>query len=189
VAREDFRQDLFYRLNVVPIIVPPLREHAEDIPVLADQFCRRFARKHGVNVHGLSEAANRALVAHPWPGNVRELQNVLERAVILCGDSTLLEPQHLGLGRDTLMSRPVAAPTTSMAATAASGPAAAPEAGPITLAELEKRHILATIERLGHNRTQAARALDISVRTLRNKLTEYGWKDQEEGEEPTNAVA
>ena len=181
VERQEFRQDLFYRLNVVPVIVPPLRQHREDIPVLADQFCKRFARKHGVDVHGLNDAAMKALVAHTWPGNVRELQNVLERAVILCGDSGLLEPQHLGFGKDLGAARP-----------AAPAPAAATGNLP-TLAEVEKRHILAAMEKFDSNRTHAARALDISVRTLRNKLTEYGWKDGDDTEEatpePANAVA
>ncbi|MFM1768670.1 MAG: hypothetical protein RJA22_1199 [Verrucomicrobiota bacterium] len=194
VERQEFRQDLFYRLNVVPIIVPALREHREDIPVLAEQFCRRFARKHGSNVRGLSPAAVQALTAHSWPGNVRELQNVLERAVILSGDSTLLEPEHFGLGRDTLGgAHPGAHPgahaglspsaATPAAAAAAARPAAATPAGDaLTLAEVEKQHILAAIEKFGNNRTHAARALDISVRTLRNKLTEYGWKDAEVNE-------
>src|SRR5580704_2936525 len=96
VERKEFRQDLFFRLNVVPIQVPPLRDRREDIPFLAQQFMQRFARKHGVRARGLSDASLAALTAHHWPGNVRELQNVIERAVILCGESGLLETEHLG---------------------------------------------------------------------------------------------
>src|SRR6266436_2350501 len=99
VARKEFRQDLFFRLNVVPIFVGPLRERKEDIGLLADQFRQRFARKHGIEVHGISNACSAALQKHDWPGNVRELQNVIERAVILCNEGGILEPTHLGLGQ------------------------------------------------------------------------------------------
>ena len=98
VEKKEFRQDLFFRLNVVPVHVPPLRERAEDVPLLAEEFMRRFARKHGVHVKGFTDAAVRVMKNHNWPGNVRELQNVVERAVILCGDNGMLEPEHLGLG-------------------------------------------------------------------------------------------
>jgi DNA-binding NtrC family response regulator len=94
VERKEFRQDLFFRLNVVPIMLSPLREHKEDIALLAENFRQRFARKHGVDVRSISPACMQALQNHSWPGNVRELQNVLERAVILCND-TVLEPVHL----------------------------------------------------------------------------------------------
>jgi DNA-binding NtrC family response regulator len=96
VERKEFRQDLFFRLNVVPITVPPLRERMEDIPLLAEQFVRRFARKHGVPVSGMSSTCLAAMQKHYWPGNVRELQNVIERAVILCGEGGELEMSHLG---------------------------------------------------------------------------------------------
>src|SRR6516164_1377011 len=96
VEKKEFRQDLFFRLNVVPIPVPPLRERAEDVPFLAEEFMRRYARKHGVNVQGFSKEALKVLNNHSWPGNVRELQNVVERAVILCGENGVLEPETLG---------------------------------------------------------------------------------------------
>src|SRR5436190_2246132 len=101
VDRKEFRQDLFFRLNVVPICIAPLREHKEDIPLLADQFRQRFARKHGMEVVGVSSACMKALEHHSWPGNVRELQNVIERAVILCSEGSTLEPEHLGLAANT----------------------------------------------------------------------------------------
>src|SRR5690349_6703904 len=84
VEKKEFRQDLYFRLNVVPIHVPPLRERIEDVPFLSDEFMRRFSRKHGCHIKGFSEDALKMLSAHAWPGNVRELQNVVERAVILC---------------------------------------------------------------------------------------------------------
>ena len=166
VEKKEFRQDLFFRLNVVPIRVPPLRDHREDVPFLAEEFMRRFARKHGVHIKGFTDNATQLLKNHSWPGNVRELQNVVERAVILCGDNGMLEPDHLGLA--------IAEPAASPAAT----PSATPEIpgqhnGFPTLAELEKRHIFAALDHCKGNRTHAAKLLDVSIRTLRNKLHEY----------------
>jgi len=86
VEKKEFRQDLFFRLNVVPIQVPPLRERMDDVPYLAEMFMQRMTRKHGVRVTGISGECLAAMKAHSWPGNVRELQNVVERAVILCPD-------------------------------------------------------------------------------------------------------
>jgi DNA-binding NtrC family response regulator len=168
VEKKEFRQDLYFRLNVVPIHVPPLRERIEDVPFLSEEFMRRFGRKHGVHVKGFSEEAMRQLKAHSWPGNVRELQNVIERAVILCGENGILEPEHLGL---TMGQQPAAAviPAT---VTAASAPATVGGALP-SLAEMEKRHILAALDQCKGNRTHAAKLLDVSIRTLRNKLHEY----------------
>ncbi len=181
VERKEFRQDLFFRLNVVPIHVPPLRERKEDVPFLSKQFMQRFARKHGVRVKGISNDCLAALSAHHWPGNVRELQNVIERAVILCGDSGLLEPEHLGFSpRPAAAPAPVAAPspvaTTSVPTPSPDAVAASAEVAvdPPSLAEIEKRHILAVLEKTGQNRTHAAKLLGISVRTLRNKLSDYG---------------
>jgi DNA-binding NtrC family response regulator len=186
VERKEFRQDLYFRLNVVPIHIAPLREHKEDVPYLAGQFMPRFARKHGVRVHGFSDDCMAVLKAHHWPGNVRELQNVIERAVILCGDAGLLEPEHLGFSPQTAASAPSpgfsASPAPTPAAAAASAPSAPAETGPLSLFELEKRHILSLMEKTA-SRTAAAKVLGISIRTLRNKLKEYGvhHKDDEEG--------
>jgi DNA-binding NtrC family response regulator len=176
VEKKEFRQDLFFRLNVVPIHVPSLRERREDVPGLAEEFMRRFARKHGVRVRGFSEDALKALSAHSWPGNVRELQNVVERAVILCSENGVLEPEHLGIAK----SAPAA--TGAMAATAAAdsdSPAATSAGTAIPLAELEKRHILAVLEQCKGNRTHAAKILGVSIRTLRNKLHEYNGTDSD----------
>ncbi|MGO8698642.1 MAG: sigma-54-dependent transcriptional regulator [Limisphaerales bacterium] len=175
VERKEFRQDLFFRLNVVPIHVPPLREHKEDVSHLARQFMPRFARKHGVRVRGISSECMEALEAHRWPGNVRELQNVVERAVILCGDGEMLERDLLGL---TQQSSPM--PSPAAVAPAMPAPAVAqPVPEIVSLAELEKRHILSIMEKAA-SRTQAAKDLGISIRTLRNKLNDYGVKTKEE---------
>ncbi len=161
VERKEFRQDLYYRLNVVPIHVPALRDRAEDVPLLAEEFMRRFSRKHGVHVRSVSAECFRTLMAHSWPGNVRELQNVVERAVILCPDGEDLRPEHLGF-------------SNAAALPAASSPLNGYATPELTLPELEKLHILATLERCGGNRTHAAKRLGIAVRTLRNKLHEFG---------------
>ncbi|MBI2925694.1 MAG: sigma-54-dependent Fis family transcriptional regulator [Verrucomicrobia bacterium] len=177
VARKEFRQDLFFRLNVVPIHVAPLRERREDVPVLAGQFLPRFARKHGSRARGLSDACLAALSAHDWPGNVRELQNVIERAVILGGDSVLIEPKHLGF---TPRQEPVLPAATTVAA-GADSPGGTARFEPLPLAEIEKRHILAMLEHAKGNRTHAARFLQIGLRTLRNKLNEYGVSPKSDG--------
>ena len=166
VEKKEFRQDLYFRLNVVPIHVPPLRERMEDVPFLSEEFMRRFSRKHGVPIKGLSDEAVRALQGHSWPGNVRELQNVIERAVILCGENGILEPEHLGLTGAPL---PVSAKPATMEQPSA--PIAIGSLPP--LAEMEKRHILAALDQCKGNRTHAAKLLDVSIRTLRNKLHEY----------------
>ncbi len=191
VERKEFRQDLFFRLNVVPIQVPPLRERKVDVPFLARQFMPRFARKHGVRPRGFSDECMAVLEAHRWPGNVRELQNVIERAVILCGDGAMLDPEHLGFSAQASAPAPVNVPSIQAAATVtAPAPSPSPatpttaEGEPISLFELEKRHILSVLEKTP-SRTAAAKVLGISIRTLRNKLKEYGFqqKDEEEGGE------
>jgi DNA-binding NtrC family response regulator len=163
VEKKEFRQDLFFRLNVVPVWVPPLRERREDIQMLATEFMRRLGRKHGVHVKGFTDASLRVLNEHSWPGNVRELQNVVERAVILCGENGMLEPEHLGL-----TAHPAAAPAPAASSAGANGAGEFP-----SLAELERQHILAALDHCKGNRTHAAKILDVSIRTLRNKLHEY----------------
>jgi DNA-binding NtrC family response regulator len=167
VEKKEFRQDLFFRLNVVPVSVPPLRDRREDISLLAAEFMRRLGRKHGVHVKGFTDASLRVLGEHSWPGNVRELQNVVERAVIMCGDNGMLEPEHLGLTIN--LNGSAAALAATPAAVGANGGS---DKFP-TLAELEKLHIFAALDRSKGNRTHAARILDVSIRTLRNKLHEY----------------
>lgn len=166
VDNNQFRQDLFFRLNVVPIHVPPLRERPEDILILKREFMHRFCRMHGINAKGFTDESVRALTRHSWPGNVRELQNVIERAIILCGENGMLEPEHLGL---SLPERPaISLNVNSLADAETSSESKLP-----TLAEIEKNHILSALNYCKGNRTHAANLLDVSIRTLRNKLHEY----------------
>ena len=162
VEKGQFREDLFFRLNVIPIHLPPLRERKEDIPALLDHFIRRFAQENARDVEGLSPAARTLLLGYDWPGNVRELQNAIERAVVL-SRARLLEPSDFSLGG------------LRGAQAVASGPApsGAQEFVGKTVADMEKDLILRTLEYCGQNRTKAAEVLDISIRTLRNKLNEY----------------
>jgi len=167
IEKGEFRQDLFFRLNVVPIHVPPLRERREDVATLAAAFLTRFGRKHGAKTKEFSEAGLAALMNHGWPGNVRELQNVVERAVIMAGDSDFLQPEHL-----CLLIATATKPSRGPSPLAASATQATADKL-LTLAQLEKQHILEALAHCNNNRTHAARLLDISVRTLRNKLNEY----------------
>jgi DNA-binding NtrC family response regulator len=191
VEQGEFRQDLFYRLNVFPVHVPALRERAEDILLLAEHFLRRFSRKHGVKVTGFSDSARTAMLGYRWPGNVRELQNTIERAVILSGPGHAVSATTLGLpgglkfSADELPFPPTAADASENEVPAVDPPAAASDpalpATPVTngagqvlrLDELEKHAIKAALRQTGGNRTQAAAELGISIRTLRNKLQEY----------------
>jgi two-component system response regulator FlrC len=163
----------------------PLRERKEDIHVLADQFRQRFARKHGIEVHGISNACMSALMDHSWPGNVRELQNVLERAVILCSEGGVLEPGHLGIASGT-----GGVPSGKGVGIGDAVPAMTDEAGAfLTLNEVEKYHILAALKRSKGNRTHAAKMLSISIRTLRNKLNEYNFKGPNDSGSSEDAAA
>jgi DNA-binding NtrC family response regulator len=197
VETGEFRQDLYYRLNVFPVHVAPLRERAEDIIELAEHFLRSFSRKHGIQHAGFTDHAREAMLAYSWPGNVRELQNTIEHAVILTGENLTISCAALGLpvlGQPAAHAVPVAPsdhPPASLPATGQTPdlvvPAAAErheEAPPgdstppipaevIPLDEVEKRHILAALRNTNGNRTRAANMLGISIRTLRNKLQEY----------------
>jgi DNA-binding NtrC family response regulator len=162
----------------------------EDIPLLADHFLRRFARKHGIKVTGFSDSARAALLAYRWPGNVRELQNTVERAVILSESGRAVTAAALGLPGDLTVpdapaTEPAATVSTDGGAAAAAPVAHAEGASGATpsvtnasgqvlkLDELEKQAIRAALRQTGGNRTQAAAELGISIRTLRNKLQEY----------------
>ena len=150
------REDLFYRLNVFEVLVPPLRDRLEDLPLLCQHFVREFNRKHGTAVEGPRAAALEALGRYGWPGNVRELRNVMERAVVVARDRWL-EPAHLpayvrGAAGD-------ASPTLTV-------PLGTP------LAHVERELILRTLEHVGNNKAEAARRLGLDVKTIRNKLAE-----------------
>jgi DNA-binding NtrC family response regulator len=152
------REDLFYRLNVFEIMLPPLRARTEDIPLLSRHFIHEFNRKHGMSVEGVSDSARSLLDAHAWPGNVRELRNVIERAVIMARDNWI-ESQHLPPYIQSLR---------------AGGSSTLQLPAGTTLAEAERLMILQTLERTGNNKAEAARQLGLDVKTIRNKLRSYG---------------
>jgi len=179
VETGSFRQDLFYRLNVFPVVVPPLRDRPEDILLLADHFLRRFARKHGIKVTGFAESARQAMMQYRWPGNVRELQNVVERAVILSENGRQVTAVALGLPVpvgfvDLEPEVPYIEEASPVGAAATGGPSVTGVGGGVlSIALLEKEAIRAALLQTAGNRTQAATILGISIRTLRNKLQEY----------------
>lgn len=170
-----FREDLWFRLNVVTLRIPPLRERPRDIQALSEHFAGRFARANGLPERGLTADAERLLLAHPWPGNVRELENTMHRAVLLAtGDR---------IGADAIELTPVhAAPAAPLGETPATAAATAPAGAPANaigalvgrrVEEVERDLILETLSHCLGNRTRAAELLGISIRTLRNKLHEY----------------
>jgi DNA-binding NtrC family response regulator len=155
------------------VIVPPLRERADDILMLAEHFLRRFARKHGVKVTGFADSARSAIMAYRWPGNVRELQNTIERAVILSEAGRLVTAASLGMPSYLALND---VPDPQLELPTGEPEPAAPRSGRgeiFRLDELQKQAIQAALRQTGGNRTQAAEALGISIRTLRNKLQEY----------------
>jgi DNA-binding NtrC family response regulator len=193
VDQGQFRQDLYYRLNVFPVTVPPLRDRPEDIPLLAEYFLARYARKHGIKVAGFAESASTAIMRYRWPGNVRELQNAVERAVILSENGRSVTAVALGLSTAATFQPEL--PLTQAGKAEDLVPASVEEIAPVaaepepavlpgvsvtssdgsvlSIAELEKQAIRAALLQTGGNRTQAAACLGISIRTLRNKLQEY----------------
>ena len=162
VARGELRNDLYYRLNVFNIHMPPLREHREDIPDLVQSLLNDMSAKHGRKVATVSEAVLNQFKNYSWPGNVRELRNTLERAVIVC-ESAVIETKHLppGFGQTPLR-------------TSADDPDAVRLGVGTTVEEAERLLILKTLEATSNNKTRAAEILGISLKTLHNKLKEYG---------------
>ncbi|MGK4000908.1 sigma-54-dependent transcriptional regulator [Sorangium sp. So ce1024] len=154
VQEGRFREDLYYRLNVVHIDMPPLRVRDTDVLLLANHFLRRFAAENHRKIEGFTDQARAKLVAHRWPGNVRELENAIERAVVLC-DDTRIDADHLPID----------------AAPVAKGALRIPGA---TMAEIERYAILSTLEATNGSTTRAAELLDISIRTIQYRLHEYG---------------
>jgi DNA-binding NtrC family response regulator len=163
VTTGRFRADLFYRLNVISLHVPPLRERREDIPALVSHFLSLFRERFNRPALDLSPEARARLDAYDWPGNVRELRNALERAAALAA-SDLIEADHL---------LPQAAPRVPGPLSPLSSSSSARPDAPATLEELERRHILSVLEQTGGNRERAAALLGISARTLYRKLREY----------------
>jgi two-component system response regulator HydG len=159
IQKDHFREDLYYRLNVVRVEVPPLRERREDIPLLGDFFLKQYAEKNRRLIKGFTPRAIDLLMRHTWPGNVRELENVVERAVIMVrGD--MISPNELP---DSI--RVLDEEVENVGVDLSPGK---------SLKEVEREMILRTLEETGSNRTRAAEILGISRRTLQLKLKEYG---------------
>jgi transcriptional regulator with PAS, ATPase and Fis domain len=159
VEEGTFREDLLYRLNVISIDLPPLRQRKDDIPLLSQHLIAQLAERHTRPARFLSAAAVEALQSHNWPGNVRELRNIIERAVIICSGETIerhhlapypLEQRKQARSEDTVM-LPVGTP----------------------IEEVERRMILRTLQKTENNKTRAAELLQISLKTLHNKLRLY----------------
>ena len=161
VARRRFREDLYFRLNVISLEVPPLRDRGEDIPVLAAHFLERFAGRNRKSIRGFSPQAVDSLLRYAWPGNVRELENAVERAVILCNG-------------DLIPRRELPAAITEAASPEEASSAAVGALAGLPLDELERRAIGETLRCTGDNKSEAARQLGITRATLHNKLRKYG---------------
>jgi two-component system NtrC family response regulator len=159
VKAGQFREDLYYRLNVVTISLPPLRERREDLPLLMDHFLRLFAEKNQKTIRGFTQDAREMLLRYDYPGNVRELENIIERAVVLTRDDVI--------GRADL-------PLTTQAL---EGEDRKQASLPATVEAVERKMITEALARSGGIQTRAAEILGISERTLRYKLTKYGLDD------------
>jgi len=164
VAKGEFRQDLYFRLNVVTVQLPTLRDRPGDIMPLARHFLEQFSQMYGTPAPGFSADAEREMMRYAWPGNVRELENCMHRAFLMSAGGAI-QPAHLGLN-----------PSGAIAARAAPQQSSAPQgvrAG-MSIRDMERVLIEQTLEHVRGNRTEAAKLLGISIRTLRNKLNEYG---------------
>lgn len=157
VENKEFREDLFYRLKVMEVTIPPLRERERDILLIAKLFLQEFNCEFNKNVNGFSEETEKLMLVYDWPGNVRELKNVIERGVILCQED-MIQPEHLPIEL-----RQGSEPHISEK----------PSFGNIPLQEMEKYHILQVLGSVNGNKSQASRILDISRSTLREKLKSY----------------
>ena len=161
IQEGTFREDLYYRLNVVSLVLPPLRERRDDIPALVQAFIEEFNTRYDKHIRSLDEAVLNGLVAQPWPGNVRELRNTLERAIIVCEGDTIL-PKHIPPSPTLRVADP------------GDGPDSVSFRVGTSLEDAEKALILKTLAANGNNKTRAADVLGISLKTLHNKLKAYG---------------
>jgi DNA-binding NtrC family response regulator len=171
VARGQLRNDLYYRLNVFNIHLPPLREHRDDLAALVQALLADMDEKHGRNVADVSESVMNAFQAYAWPGNTRELRNTLERAVIVC-DGALIEQKHLPPGFGQVIPRAPVQEANAVRLGVGT-----------TVDEAERLLILKTLEATHNNKTRAAEILGISLKTLHNKLKEYGSQSSSEAAE------
>jgi DNA-binding NtrC family response regulator len=171
IENKTFRGDLYYRLNVIPVKIPPLRERNGDILYLAKHFLDKYGSEKGMKHPVLSDRTAALLNAYPFPGNVRELENIIERAVLM-SDSECISPESLCLdyGDETNTTQLIEDPTPAFSQTF-------PSNSPLTLKDVEKNLINDTLSRVDGNKTKAAKILGISVRTLWNKVQEYSSTD------------
>jgi DNA-binding NtrC family response regulator len=161
IQEGSFREDLYYRLNVVSLALPPLRDRRDDIPALVEAFIEEFNARYDKHIRSLDESVLSGLLAHSWPGNVRELRNTLERAIIVC-DGDIILPKHIP-------------PSPSLRAVeSGDGPDSVSFRVGTSLEDAEKALILKTLAANGNNKTRAADVLGISLKTLHNKLKTYG---------------
>jgi two-component system, NtrC family, response regulator AtoC len=192
IAAGNFRDDLYYRLNVVPIHLPALRERRQDIPLLVDHFIARFNERLKKQITGVEPAAVDRLVAHNWPGNIRELENVIERTMLFCeGPQIWLEDLPPELGGLTISSSQPELPALAVAVPPAASPppSAAPPVGEevgslkeavrVETERVERELIQRALDETGGNVTQAARKLQISRKSLQTKMKELGLRDRE----------
>jgi len=162
VADNSFREDLFYRLSVFPVTVPPLRERSEDIPVLAEHFISRYSAEMNIPHKQVSPESMNVLMKYSWKGNVRELENVIERALILCEGDTI-QPQHFGL-----------TPSSEASLGDISLEGTLDEAAKAALKIVESKRIKKALEETHGNKTRAAEILKVSYKTLLTKIKDYG---------------
>src|SRR5581483_4408643 len=174
VKHGTFREDLLYRLNVVNLRLPELRERPKDIRALAHHFARKYAEANGVAFRAIGQVTEKLLLTHPWRGNVRELENTIHRAVLLAS-GTEIGPEAIRLpdGTQVGAAAPVAAGNLSVQNAVTSATMATRTLVGRTVADVERDLILDTLDHCLGNRTHAANILGISIRTLRNKLREY----------------
>lgn len=183
IAQGTFRDDLYYRLNVVPIALPPLRDRGGDIPLLVRHFIAKFNARLKKSVQGITPEAAARLEAYSWPGNIRELENVIERAVLFC-DAEELRPMDLpGELRDDVTTTPTP-PATSAAASAASAADGLKQQVKAAMSRLEREIIVKALDQTRGNVTHAARLLKISRKGLQLKMKELGLREREETREP-----
>jgi DNA-binding NtrC family response regulator len=174
IIQKTFRSDLYYRLNVIPVIIPPLRERNGDVILLAEHFIKKYSQVNEKKMMGLTDEAKAKLNHYSWPGNVRELENVIERAVLICNQVSI-DAENIFLDNfscDTIVKNDkmndikIEADNTEEI-----------EKAETTLYDMEKNMIFDTLSKVKWNKTKASKILGISVRTMRNKLHEYGIKD------------
>ncbi|MEE9911267.1 MAG: sigma-54 dependent transcriptional regulator [Deltaproteobacteria bacterium] len=172
ILQKSFRSDLYYRLNVIPVIVPPLRERNGDVIILAEHFIKKYSEVNEKKEPVLTAEAKASLQAYSWPGNVRELENVIERAVLICSNDQItssnlfMEKNESSGNRQTMQNDDETKSCQEIDGGQKN-----------TLYEMEKNMIFDTLNKVNWNKTKASKILGISVRTMRNKLNEYGIKD------------